>query len=244
MKGHDLLSGTDVVILCGGAGSRLGDMTRDRPKPMMTIGGKPFLDILIGYVESFGFRRFVLCVGHGKEAVKDYFRSFQSGVEIVYSEETEGNLLGTAGAIKNAEEWIKSRNYMVMNGDSFARIDLGAFFQFHERKRAAGSVALVKSSGRTDAGLARINGREEIVSFREKSETAGELFMNGGIYCFGRDLFGRIPDGTGSSLEYDILPSMIGSGLYGYVCEAEVIDIGTPERLDLARDYFGGGREG
>ena len=63
----------DVVILCGGFGTRLGAEAKDRPKPMVDINGKPFLDILIGHVVSFGFTRIILCTGHKSQYIEDYY---------------------------------------------------------------------------------------------------------------------------------------------------------------------------
>ena len=64
----------DVVILCGGVGARLGAEMEGRPKPMVDINGKPFLDILIEYVSSFGFNRFILCTGYKSKFIEDYYR--------------------------------------------------------------------------------------------------------------------------------------------------------------------------
>lgn len=76
----------DVVILCGGKGERLWPVVSDRPKPMAKIVHRPFLDILIGYVSSFGFKRFILCVRYMKEFIKDYYEDKKG---IIFSEEKE-----------------------------------------------------------------------------------------------------------------------------------------------------------
>lgn len=241
MKGSAFLNETDVVMLCGGSGTRLGAITKDIPKPMATIGNRPFLDILIQHVSSFGFKRFVLCVGYKKEAIEDYFRTHKGGIKIVFSEEREGNLLGTAGAIKNAEKAVESDTFLVMNGDSFADIDFGRFLQFHDKKRAVASLALTKAVQRDDAGRVRMGERDEIITFNEKDEIADAAYMNTGVYFFSNAVFRYIPAEARFSLEYDLFPSMIGKGIYGYVVDTEVIDIGTPERLEKAKALFAGG---
>ncbi|MBU0605250.1 MAG: nucleotidyltransferase family protein [Candidatus Omnitrophica bacterium] len=241
MRNATVLQKTDAVILCGGRGKRLGAVTKDMPKPMVMIGKKPFLEILIEYVSSFGFRRFVLCVGHKKEAVEDYFRNRKDGVTIVYSEELDGKLLGTGGAIKNAEGLIESEAFLVMNGDSFAPIDLGKFFGLHEQRGKDVSMVLTKASGRNDAGSVRLNETDEVIGFSEKESVDRETYMNAGVYFFNKTVFRNIAPGVHSSLEYDLFPALVNSGIYGYVTDADVIDIGTPERLEKAKTFFMGG---
>lgn len=238
MKDAITLLSMDAVILCGGQGKRLGAITKDMPKPMVMIGKRPFLEILIEYVSSFGFRRFVLCVGHKKEAVKGYFRNRNSGMAIVYVEELEGKLLGTAGAIKNAEEIIDSETFLVMNGDSFASIDLARFLEFHYRRGGIVSIALTKAAPRGDAGSIRLNEKNEIVEFSEKESIKGRSYMNAGVYLFDKKVFSYIAPGIRFSLEYDLFPSLITKGIYGYATEADVIDIGTTERLEKAKVFF------
>ncbi len=240
MKESPFLNETDVVILCGGPGTRLGAITKDIPKPMAMIGNRPFLDILIQHVSSFGFKRFVLCVGYKKEAIEDHFRTYKSDIKVVFSEERDGNLLGTAGAVKNAEKAVESDTFLVMNGDSFTDIDLGRFLEFHDKKRAVASLALTKAVKRGDTGLVRMGERDEIVTFSEKDEIADAAYMNMGVYFFNSAVFRHIPAEARFSLEYDLFPLMTGKGIYGYVVNAEVIDIGTPERLEKAKAFFAG----
>jgi len=240
MKKSAFLNEIDVVILCGGSGTRLSVITKDIPKPMAMIGNRSFLDILIQHVSSFGFKRFILCVGYKKEAIEDHFRKHKGDIKIVFSEERDGNLLGTAGAIKNAEKAVESDTFLVMNGDSFTDMDLGRFLEFHDKKRAVASLALTKVVQRGDTGLVRVGEQDEIITFSEKDEIADAAHMNTGVYFFNNAVFRHIPAEARFSLEYDLFPLMIGKGIYGYVVDAEVIDIGTPERLEKAKVFFAG----
>ena len=79
---------TDVVILCGGLGTRLRECVSDRPKPMADVQQRPFIQILIEQFQGFGFRRFILCTGYMSEVVRSYFADHRDGVEIVISEES------------------------------------------------------------------------------------------------------------------------------------------------------------
>lgn len=241
MRDNSFLNKIDAVILCGGPGRRLGAITKDTPKPMAMIGNRPFLEILIRHVSSFGFNRFVLCAGYKKEAIEDHFRTHKGDIEIVFSEEDEGNLLGTAGAIKKAERVIKSDTFLVMNGDSFADIDLGRFLEFHGKKKAVVSIALTRSTKRDDTGLVRLDEGGEITAFSEKKGALNAAYMNIGTYFFNNTVFQHIPPDIRFSLEYDLFPSMVDKGIYGYVVDTEVIDIGTPERLEKAKASLAGG---
>ena len=104
-------SQVDVVVLCGGLGTRLREVVSDRPKPMALIENRPFLEILIQNFRRAGFRRFVLCTGHLSDSVEAHFANRYSDLAIVISEENRP--LGTAGAIKNAEHRIHSNPFLV-----------------------------------------------------------------------------------------------------------------------------------
>ena len=87
----------DVVILCGGLGTRLRMGDAGAPKPMVLIQDKPFLKILVDYVASYGFRRFLFCVGYKADVIKEHFRITQ-GLQTEFSQESE--MLGTGGGAK------------------------------------------------------------------------------------------------------------------------------------------------
>ena len=93
------ISQINVLILCGGFGTRLKGVCKVTPKSMVEIHGRPFLDILIQYVSSFGFRRFVLCTGFKSEAIEQYFNEKSDGNTYIISKEPEP--LGTGGGIQN-----------------------------------------------------------------------------------------------------------------------------------------------
>lgn len=220
---------TDVLVLCGGVGKRLREVVQDVPKPMADIGGRPFLDILLRYVSDFGFRRFILCTGYMGEKVKQYFEE-QENMEIYFSEEDEP--LGTGGAVKNAESYVRSRAFLVMNGDSICKMDLVDLLDFHQSMQALASIALVESGAEADYGSVEINGEQRVLGFLEKKKSTG--YVNAGVYVFDRDLIKLMPDGA-FSLEYDIFPNVLDRNVYGYVTTCGLFDIGTPERYERAR---------
>lgn len=222
----------DVVILCGGLGTRLRSVLDNRPKVMADINGRPFLDILIKHVSSYGFRRFILCVGYMKEVIKVYYGEKKNNFSVLFSEEEE--LLGTAGAVKKAEKLLKSNPFLVLNGDSFCKVNLRYFLDFHFLKKALMSVALVHAGKDSGYGFVTTGNDNHISSFNEKIKSAAAGFINAGIYLFDRDVLKLIPKETVYSLEYDLLPGIIHRDIYGYISEERLFDIGTPERYAIA----------
>jgi len=226
----------DVVILCGGIGSRLAEVVNDRPKPMAEINHQPFLDILIEYFVRFGFRRFVLCTGHMSEVIQDYYGSKTGPLEFIISQEHAP--LGTAGSVKNAQEFIQSEPFLVTNGDSFCSVDLSEFYNFHSSRQALLSMAVVESEDTTDSGLVRLDSLQRIISFEEKKQKEEMGYINAGIYLFHKHILSLIPANTKYSLEYDLFPKLNNQSSFAFISHEELIDIGTPERYERARSFF------
>jgi D-glycero-alpha-D-manno-heptose 1-phosphate guanylyltransferase len=227
---------SDAVILCGGLGERMRNVIKNKPKSMADINGRPFLDILIDYVSGFGVKRIVLCTGHQSESIKDYYTNKECLQEIVFS--NEETPLGTGGAIKNAEKLIKSRSFLVINGDSHCPVNLQKFYEFHLRNDAVVSMVILEAESSMDYGIVTLDASQKVVSFEEKRENLGEPFINSGIYFFERDVLALIPTSLKYSLEYELFPKLIGKGFYGYKTQKKLIDIGTPKRYELAKCFL------
>jgi NDP-sugar pyrophosphorylase family protein len=220
----------DAVILAGGLGKRLRSMVDDRPKPMATIRGRPFLDILIDDLTRQGLRRFILCVGHRGDQIVAHLRS-RADAEFVFSEESVP--LGTGGAIRHAAHLVHSDPFLALNGDSLCRMDYERFIAFHRERNAAVSIAVAATRGRSDVGTVELADDARIIRFREKATgmSAASTYMNAGIYLLHRDLPASWPQSDPFSLEHDVFPQLVtGKNCYGFVVDSEVVDIGTPER--------------
>ncbi len=227
----------DVVILIGGQGSRLREVVSDRPKPMAEINGIPFLDILINYYLGFGFKRFIMCVGYMADFIESYYKEKRcDGLEMLFSREDA--LLGTGGAVKNAEKLINNDSFFVLNGDSFCPVDLTRFVHFHTLKRALLSMALAETDAPADFGQIILDESGRVTQFKEKSGGNSSSFINAGIYLFDKKILSIIPPGRKYSLEYDLFPTLIGKEFYGFVTGERLLDIGTPERYETAKRFF------
>jgi NDP-sugar pyrophosphorylase family protein len=226
----------DVVILCGGLGTRLQSVLKDKPKPMADFNDRPFLDLLIEYVGRFGFQRFILCSGHKGDFLKEHFEKKNDGRTYVISQESSP--LGTAGAIKHAESLINGDIFLAMNGDSFCEIDLISFINFHHSKNALASVALAPMENTSDFGGVTLGENDGIISFDEKTNTPSPGWVNAGIYIFNKTVLDRIPADKKVSLEQELFPELAGKGLFGFTTQSRLLDIGTPERLERARQLL------
>lgn len=203
---------------------------------MVEINGTPFLDILINYVAGYGFQRFILCTGYLGEVIENHYQVKEGALRFVFSKEAEA--LGTGGAIKNVESFLQSEIFLVLNGDSFCKINLRDFFSFHTRKKATISIALTTVEQPLDYGTVKLNEDQQIISFNEKTSVNGTNLINAGVYIFDRTILRQMPADKKFSLEYDFFPSILDKGVYGYVTAERLLDIGTPERLEQARQYF------
>ena len=231
------LKDIDVLILCGGKGRRLKKITGSIPKPMVRIGRHPFLNIIIGRLKKTGFKRFILGVGFQANFIKKYYKEHKiPGVEIIFSEENYP--LGTGGAVKKAKKFIKSRIFLVLNGDSFSEFNPEDFIRFYKQKKAEFLILLREAKNKHDYGEIMIDRKSKITCFNEKASNARGNFINGGVYLFNKSVFSIMPKKQKFSLEYDFFSRLIGKGLFGYKDSGFFIDIGTPERYLAAKRHF------
>jgi NDP-sugar pyrophosphorylase family protein len=226
----------DVVILAGGLGKRLASVTGGGQKVLAQINGQPFLEILIDYIASQGGRRFILCVGHGSDAVEAYFKNKYTNRDIVFSKEQTP--LGTGGAIKQGATHVQTDNFLAMNGDCFCVIDYNRLIAFHQEHKANASLAVTLMPDAREYGTIEISSNDLIEAFKEKQPDLKEAFINTGTYCFDRNVFSLLDTSTKFSIEYDFFPHLVGRGFYAFQVENRFIDIGTPDRYGWAQEHL------
>jgi mannose-1-phosphate guanylyltransferase len=228
-----------ALLLVGGLGTRLKSETGILPKAMIDIGGKPFLERLLLHLKSFQIESFVLAVSHGRERIEDYFGSGRGlKLSIEYSDEKE--LLGTAGALRQAFPLIQQDHILVLNGDSFLDVDYHAMFALHLEHENKVTLAAVRQPDCRDFG--RLEVKDDTVHrFAEKNRNdASPGYINAGVYIFERSLITTIPQGIAQSLEKDTFPSILSQGgkIGAYRVHGYFADLGTPERLQKFRGDF------
>ena len=222
---------SQAFILAGGLGTRLGALTRQTPKPMLPVGGKPFLEYLVWNLRRHGITSIVLSVGHLSPRIITHFKDGSDfGVHIEYvAEETP---LGTGGALKRAEDKFHG-SFLVLNGDTlfdFNYLDL-ALRLGNPDILGALSLRSVPDASRYGS-VALEQGR--IQGFQEKSQT-GQGLISGGVYALRKELLQKLSTGPGS-IEQDLFPGLATEGLLaGAAYEGFFIDIGLPETLYRAQ---------
>ena len=210
---------------------------------MAGVSNKPFLEYQLELLKENQITELVLCVGYLKERIQNHFANGEDwGVKIDYA--IEKNLLGTGGAIKNAEAFINAP-FLVINGDTFLDINLRELTLFHQKAKAntdnlLGTVVLTEVADPTDYGRVELSNKGHILAFNEKAGTRPlRSWVNAGFYLFEPDILELIPQSRRLSLEKEILPSVLQShfNLLGFTSKGFFVDIGTPHGLSNFKNY-------
>ncbi len=232
-----------AIVLVGGEGPRLRPLTYGTPKPMVPIAGVPFLARTMERLCQAGIRDVILPAGYMPEAIIDYFGDGSAlGMKITYViEETP---LGTAGALKNVEQYIEGP-FVVLNGDILTSLDLRKMVVEHQRKGGIGLLHLIRVDDPSSFGCVVHDSDDRISAFIEKPprESAPTNEINAGTYLFEREILDLIPAGRNVSIERETFPQIIasGKGLYAYTTSDYWIDLGKPEQyLSAHRDVLAG----
>jgi len=219
-----------AVILAGGLGTRLRGAVKDRPKSMAALLGKPFLEYQIEKLRKHCMIEIVLCVGYLANQIKAYFKDgAHFGVNIRYAVEKEP--LGTAGALKNAENYLGDEAFLVLNGDSYSKVSFLQLTKFHEERKGVGTILLTRISQPEDYGLVKMDVDSRITAFFEKAgKRSSRNIINAGVYVLEPRVLSYIPKGEQVSLEREIFPRLLEKNLplFGYLTSDYFVDIGTP----------------
>lgn len=217
-----------VVILCGGQGTRLAEETEIRPKPMIEIGGEPILWHIMKHYSHHGFTEFVLCLGYKGDLIRDYFINYHvmnSDVRLhlgtqqiehfgQWHDESAWSVLlaetgletPTGGRLASVRRHLRSETFMVTYGDGVSDADLGDLLALHRRTGRLATVTAVRPSARF--GELRLDG-DRVAEFREKPQVA-EGWVSGGFFVFEPGVLDRLrPE---SSLEHEILTQLAHDG--------------------------------
>jgi D-glycero-alpha-D-manno-heptose 1-phosphate guanylyltransferase len=221
----------EAVVLAGGLGTRLRSVVSDVPKPMASIAGRPFLELLMGNLGRNGFTRVVLSVGYMADAIIGHFGDSWRGLQLAYA--VEDTPLGTGGAIREALARCESAHVHVFNGDTYLGLDCDATERVWSACREPVIVARqVEDTARY--GRLEVDADDRIVRFLEKDASGGPGLINAGCYLLPREIVAGFPDAEMFSFESDYLRDAVSRRVFRALpTDADFIDIGTPE--DYAR---------
>ncbi len=230
--------GWTCVILAGGLGTRLRSVLSDAPKPMAEVNGRPFLAYVLDQVRRAGLIDVILCVGYKAEVIEDHVADGRTyGLHVRYSRERD--LLGTAGALRQARDLIRSDPFLAFNGDSYCEVEIGKLIEQHRARGATATIAVCEVEEPSRYGSTMLGASDRIISFSEKMG-AGPRYINGGVYALNQSVLDLVPSGQPSSIERDIFPLLAGDGLYAFRTAGTFIDIGTPADLERAQTVLRG----
>ncbi len=225
----------EAVLLVGGLGTRLRPLTLTTPKPMLPVGGIPFIAHQIGKLQEARVEHVVLATAYKPEVFLDYFgNGSKLGLQITCVRESEP--LGTGGAIRNAAAALLSRDenpVVVLNGDALSGHDLAGQIAQHERTAADVTLHLVEVDDARAYGCVPTDGDGRVTAFLEKMPEPVTHWINAGGYVFRRSVIDTIPADQVISVERDTFPGLlaIGANVRAWQQSAYWIDVGTPEAL-------------
>lgn len=219
-----------VIIMAGGLGTRLRPLTDNCPKPMLKVGGRPILEIILQQCVEAGFKNYFFSVNYLKEQIKDYFQDGANwGVEIKYLEESAP--LGTAGALS----LLPTRSVhpmLVINGDVLTRIDYRDLLQFHAEQSGVATMCVRNYTTRIPYGVVNTK-NSEVLSFDEKPVLTHQV--NAGVYLLDPEILDYVP-----KEQYVDMPSLLEmvnkaeKTVNAFFLHEYWLDVGYPETLQQA----------
>lgn len=210
-----------VVILAGGKGTRMREMTTDLPKPMVSIGDKPVIDHLIEIFEYFGNFEFVIPTGYLGNIIEEHFKN-KKNVRVVET----GLDTNTGGRIKKIEDILEER-FLVTYGDGLANVNINKLIDFHKKNNSIGTMTVTNPVSRF--GLVNFNKESRVESFIEKPKLDG--FVNIGFMIFEKNFLKYL--NYESTLESKPLAELSKDGeLYAFK------HFGFFEPMDTYREYL------
>ncbi|NKQ38727.1 MAG: NDP-sugar synthase [Methanosarcinales archaeon] len=230
-----------ACIMCGGTGTRLRPLTFDRPKPNIPILNKPSVVHLIEHLAKEGFNEIVITIGYMAEKIEEVLGDGSVfGVHIDYA--YEQTKLGTAGSVKNAEEFLNDETFIILGGDHVLNLNLREMYQFHEQNESIVTIGLLSIDDPREFGIADMDVNNKIHRFLEKP-SAGEIFSNlasTGIYVCNPEIFDRIPKNKEYDFAKDIFPEMLTTNelINGYLVRGRWTDVGNPTSYRLAQRWM------
>lgn len=224
-----------AFILAGGHGLKMRPFTYEMPKCMITVHNKPILEHIIILLRENNIKDIYLGIDYLGEKIVDYFGDgSRLGVKITYVKNKKP--LGTAGALKSAELYLKKDIFLLLHGDILANIDLLDMIEFADEEQGIVTMAVTSVDDPSHYGAVRSRGAK-IVEFSEKPAINywTSRLINAGIYIIKPEIFNCIPKKTICSLEKDVFPKLIDRGeIVSYQFAGQWFDITTPKTYTRA----------
>ena len=224
-----------AVVLAGGLGTRLRPYTFLLPKPMLPVGPKPIMEHLLEWLNKWGIEDVVVSTGYLGKMLQEYFGSGADwGMKIAYA--TSARPLGTAGQLKAAESKIKGR-FVCVYGDQLLDFDLAKALEFHQKKKAAATMVLMKYSTELKYGFMETDRDGRLTEWKEKPTISG--YINVGCYVMERSFLRFISPGRVYEMNDAFNEAKAaGARLYAIKVDGTFTDIGDRRSFKEANKLY------
>jgi len=228
-----------VVILARGLATRLGALTKQRPKSMVAVRGKPFLEYQLELLKIAGIENIVMCIGHMGEQIERHFGNGRKyGVNIEYS--LEDRPLGTAGALRKAGHLLDSV-FFTMYGDSYLFLDFSHVMSYFESQNKLALMTVYKNYDQYDRSNTVVDGNL-VKKFSKKEKTEDMVYIEYGANIFRREVLKMVPENQAYSLD-ELFPRLIEMDeLLAFEVKERFYEIGSPQGLKDFSQYIKGVR--
>lgn len=226
-----------AIVLAGGLGTRIRAVHPNVPKPMIPVGGKPFLEWQLLWLAQQGIREVVLSAGYRADTIVGHFavpRVAGIATRCVIEEEQRG----TAGAARFAAQGIAAAWSIVCNGDSLCPAELAPLMNDAVKSNADVILLVSEVSDARDYGTVTVDEDGDVTGFLEKGAAAGSGLVNAGVYCARTAWLQDLPKKFPLSFERDVFPRMPNGTLRAVRTATPFLDIGVPERLAMAEEFM------
>ena len=214
-----------AIVLCGGLGTRLGDLTRSTPKPILPVAGKPFLGHVLDQIILASIDEIILAVSFEWEKIKVMIGHSWQGVPVSYSIETQP--LGTGGAIKLAMTTAQIQEALIFNGDTLLKVNPDELRIFSEKNHADVGIALKVMNDCSRYGSVEMDASNRIIQFSEKGNYKAGM-INSGVYYLRSSILDNIKQEKFSFENEFLVPMSKNFLFYGMKTDAYFIDMGVP----------------
>ena len=226
---------TDVVVLCGGRGTRLGPLTTHTPKPLLSVNGEPFLLRRLRALRAEGFQRILLAVHYLAPQFHAFARACVGEFPNLAVVE-EPIPLGTGGALRHVIRHVQSPVCVVLNGDSWGTQAVTPVLEAHARRGARFTMVVVRAE-QVEGNVRRkgmvMLGAEGAIQGFATGDANGPQWVNAGVYVLDRALIQGWPEGS-YDLEQQFLSLVPRGSGWAFLSDEPLLDIGTPDCYELA----------
>ncbi len=225
-----------AVIIAGGQGTRLGALTKEIPKPLVPVAGRPFLDHQLELMASQGIDQVVLCIGHFGDQIREFVGDGSRwGLEAAFSEDGP-TLLGTGGSLKKAAPLLAERFFMIW-GDSYLLLDYRQVWQRFLDSGLPGLMVVWRNQGQKEPSNVRLDG-DKVASYDKWSPGPEYDCIDYGLSAFERTVLERIPPDEPHAIEQVFVALAREGELAAHVVEHPYFEIGSPAGLAELERYF------